>query len=67
MKKGWLIFLCLMLSVAIAVPGLAAPEYGELDEKGATFILAQGWEAEGEALAVMNRLARAASFDIVHL
>ena len=37
----------------------------ELDEKGAAFILAQGWEAEGEALAVMNRMARASAFDIV--
>lgn len=39
----------------------------ELDEKGAAFILAQGWEAEGEALAVMNRMARAAAFDILHI
>jgi len=36
----------------------------ELDEKNAAFILAQGWEAEGDALAVMNRMTRAAAFDI---
>ena len=39
----------------------------ELDEKNAAFILAQGWEAEGNALAVMNRMARAAAFDIRHV
>lgn len=39
----------------------------EMDEKGAALILAQGWEEKGVALAVMNRMARAASFDIIHL
>ena len=37
----------------------------EMDELGVSLILAQGWEAEGKALAVMNRMARAAAFDIV--
>ena len=37
----------------------------EMDETGCDVILAQGWKAEGEALAVMNRMARAAAFDIV--
>ena len=37
----------------------------EMDELGVALILAQGWEAEGKALAVMNRMARAAAFDIV--
>jgi len=36
-----------------------------MDELGVALILAQGWEAEGKALAVMNRMARAAAFDIV--
>ncbi|MBR1585828.1 MAG: threonylcarbamoyl-AMP synthase [Clostridia bacterium] len=39
----------------------------EMDETGCTLILAQGWEAQGEGLAVMNRMARAAAFDIVEL
>ena len=39
----------------------------EMDELGCEIILAQGWEAEGDALAVMNRMARAAAFDIVHV
>ena len=39
----------------------------ELDERNAAFILAQGWEAEGEALAVMNRMARAAAFDLIYV
>ncbi len=39
----------------------------DMDEMGASLILAQGWKAEGEALAVMNRMARAAAFDIVNL
>lgn len=39
----------------------------EMDEKGARLILAQGWEETGVALAVMNRMARAAAFDIVRL
>ena len=39
----------------------------EMDELGASLILAQGWEAQGEGLAVMNRMARAAAFDIVQL
>ena len=30
-------------------------------------VLAQGWEAQGQGLAVMNRMARAAAFDIVRL
>ena len=39
----------------------------ETDEMGCSLVLAQGWEAEGRALAVMNRMARAAAFDIIHL
>lgn len=39
----------------------------EMDEKECSLILAQGWEEEGVALAVMNRMARAAAFDIVRL
>lgn len=39
----------------------------EMDEIGCALILAQGWEAQGEALAVMNRMARAAAFDIVYV
>ena len=35
-----------------------------MDEEGYTRILAEGWEAKGEALAVMNRMARAAAFDL---
>ncbi len=36
----------------------------EMDEAGCALILAQGWQPEGRALAVMNRMARAAAFDI---
>lgn len=39
----------------------------EMDEEGYSLILAQGWEGQGVALAVMNRMARAAAFDIVRL
>ncbi len=39
----------------------------EMDELGCSLILAQGWKAEGRALAVMNRMARAAAFDIVEV
>lgn len=39
----------------------------EMDEIGASLILAQGWKAEGAALAVMNRMARAAAFDLVEV
>jgi len=39
----------------------------EMDELGAGRVFAQGWEPEGGALAVMNRMARAAAFDIVHV
>lgn len=39
----------------------------EMDEMGCGLILAQGWEEKGVALAVMNRMARAAAFDIVRL
>ena len=39
----------------------------EMDEAGVGRIFAQGWEPEGDALAVMNRMARAAAFDIVHV
>lgn len=39
----------------------------EMDEMGVSLILAQGWEAKGEGLAVMNRMARAAAFDLVSL
>lgn len=37
----------------------------EMDETGCDFILAQGWQGKGVELAVMNRMARAAAFDIV--
>ncbi len=36
----------------------------EMDEAGCALILAQGWQPEGRALAVMNRMARAAAFDL---
>ena len=39
----------------------------EMDEAGSDLILAQGWEEKGVALAVMNRMARAAAFDIVRV
>ena len=39
----------------------------EMDELNVSLILAQGWEAQGQGLAVMNRMARAAAFDIVRL
>ena len=39
----------------------------EMDDLGVSRIFAQGWEPEGDALAVMNRMARAAGFDIVHV
>ncbi|MBR6185055.1 MAG: threonylcarbamoyl-AMP synthase [Clostridia bacterium] len=39
----------------------------EMDALGCEYILAQGWKAEGSALAVMNRMARAAAFDIITL
>ncbi|MDO5327381.1 MAG: L-threonylcarbamoyladenylate synthase [Clostridia bacterium] len=39
----------------------------EMDELGVSLILAQGWEAQGKALAVMNRMARAAAFDLVNV
>ncbi len=39
----------------------------EMDELGVSRILAQGWEAKGEGLAVMNRMTRAAAFDIVEV
>ncbi|MBR0219040.1 MAG: threonylcarbamoyl-AMP synthase [Clostridia bacterium] len=39
----------------------------EMDEAGCGLILAQGWQPEGKALAVMNRMARAAAFDLVQL
>ena len=39
----------------------------EMDETGCSLILAQGWETAGEGLAVMNRMARAAAFEIVSL
>ncbi|MBR5110661.1 MAG: threonylcarbamoyl-AMP synthase [Clostridia bacterium] len=39
----------------------------EMDALGVSLILAQGWNAEGEALAVMNRMARAAAFDLVNV
>ena len=38
-----------------------------MDELGFVRIFAQGWEESGVALAVMNRMARAAAFDIVRL
>ncbi|MBQ7655168.1 MAG: threonylcarbamoyl-AMP synthase [Clostridia bacterium] len=39
----------------------------EMDALDVSLIFAQGWKAEGEALAVMNRMARAAAFDLVQL
>lgn len=36
----------------------------EMDEKGYERILTEGWAVRGEALAVMNRMARAAAFDL---
>lgn len=39
----------------------------EMDALGCSLILAQGWEAKGKALAVMNRMARAAAFDLVNV
>lgn len=39
----------------------------QMDEEGFTRILSEGWEARGEALAVMNRIARAAAFDIINV
>ncbi|MBQ4640644.1 MAG: threonylcarbamoyl-AMP synthase [Clostridia bacterium] len=39
----------------------------QTDEMGASLILAQGWEGEEMVLAVMNRMARAAAFDVVKL
>ena len=39
----------------------------EMDETGCSLILSQGWEPEGDALAVMNRMARAAAFDVVYV
>ena len=39
----------------------------EMDEAGCALILAQGWKPEGKALAVMNRMARAAAFDLVQV
>lgn len=36
----------------------------EMDEEGYTRILTEGWAVKGEALAVMNRMARAAAFDL---
>ena len=39
----------------------------EMDEAGCALILAQGWQPEGRALAVMNRMARAAAFDLVQV
>ncbi|MBR3018653.1 MAG: threonylcarbamoyl-AMP synthase [Clostridia bacterium] len=39
----------------------------EMDALGVSLILAQGWKAEGDALAVMNRMARAAAFDLINV
>lgn len=39
----------------------------EMDETGCSLILAMGWQGDDVALAVMNRMARAAAFDIVTL
>lgn len=36
----------------------------QMDEEGFGRILTEGWELKGEALAVMNRMARAAAFDL---
>lgn len=37
----------------------------ETDEMGVSCVLAMGWDEAGVGLAVMNRMARAAAFDIV--
>ena len=39
----------------------------EMDDLGVSRIFAQGWEPQGDALAVMNRMARAAAFDIINV
>ncbi|MCI5564590.1 MAG: threonylcarbamoyl-AMP synthase [Clostridiales bacterium] len=39
----------------------------EIDETDCALILAHGWPEKGAALAVMNRMARAAAFDVIHL
>ncbi|MBR6809258.1 MAG: threonylcarbamoyl-AMP synthase [Clostridia bacterium] len=39
----------------------------ETDEMGVSLVLAQGWEGEEMVLAVMNRMARAAAFDVIRL
>ena len=39
----------------------------QMDDESMEYILAEGLVEEGVGLAVMNRMARAASFDIVHL
>ena len=39
----------------------------ETDEMGVALVLAQGWEGEEMVLAVMNRMARAAAFDVLKL
>ena len=39
----------------------------EMDAMNVSLILAQGWQPEGSALAVMNRMARAAAFDLVNV
>ena len=39
----------------------------EMDALNVSLILAQGWKPEGEALAVMNRMARAAAFDLAEV
>ena len=39
----------------------------EMDALGVCHILAQGWDARGEGLAVMNRMARAAAFNVIHV
>lgn len=39
----------------------------EADERGAGLVLAEGFAAEGVGLAVMNRLGRAAAFDITEV
>ena len=36
----------------------------DMDEEGYDRILCEGWAVKGEALAVMNRMARAAAFDL---
>ena len=55
------------ISLGSGAEGAAANLFGalrEADKRGARLVLAEGFAARGIGLAVMNRLGRAASFDI---